>query len=198
MNKFTQTGDRLHLLNSSGGPNDPGNIFAKSQSFKKFETKFKSEANIASSNKKSNKKSIGSNNSAGGSVSGDNNGKAAMANAKRTRRSGKRKLEIGDETSSDESSAGRKIASIDKKKSEEEKDKKDKDKKDKKEEEEEVTTLAKAKRPDGFSEYDMAKMLDDIESNEYRYARQEEDTLFDIITKTYMRSGIKSVLFNKK
>lgn len=46
--------------------------------------------------------------------------------------------------------------------------------------------------PPNFDEYDMASMLNDVQSEQYKYSRRPSDSLWDIITKTYMRSAIKT------
>lgn len=47
--------------------------------------------------------------------------------------------------------------------------------------------------PPNFDEYDLANMLNDVQSDQYKYSRRADDSLWDIITKTYMRSAIKTI-----
>ncbi len=68
---------------------------------------------------------------------------------------------------------------------------------DKDKEEEEVAAADEkgtdAPLPPNFDEYDLASMLNDVQSDQYKYSRRPDDSLWDIITKTYMRSAIKTI-----
>lgn len=52
--------------------------------------------------------------------------------------------------------------------------------------------------PPNFDEFDMASMLNDVQSDQYKYSRRPNDSLWDIITKTYMRSAIKTIYGDRK
>ncbi len=57
----------------------------------------------------------------------------------------------------------------------------------------EAETKTDVPLPPNFDEYDLANMLNDVQSDQYKYSRRADDSLWDIITKTYMRSAIKTI-----